>query len=134
VNGSIFSTPSSKPITTFFYVAIHEDGPYSRLQIRCTVCTNEDEIEKRIQQYKQNEIQPAAAGGNKKYYEYNVSLYHQVSLDSNECPLTFINLSIEAYNQQDFPKAIDHLTKLCPLSLASYYRIFSDPVIVRSRK
>src|SRR5688572_1622333 len=38
--------------------------------------TNPDEIEKRIQLYKQNIAQPAA-GGNKKYYEYNFSLFQQ---------------------------------------------------------
>jgi len=76
--------------------------------------TNEDEIEKRIQQYKQNVIQPAVAGGNKKYYEYNVSLYHQVSLDQMSALLHY-NLSIEAYNQQDFQKAIDHLDKALAL-------------------
>ena len=72
--------------------------------------TNQDEIEKRIQQYKQNVIQPASAGGNKKYYEYNVSLYQQVSLDQMSGLLHY-NLSIEAYNQQGFEEAIHHLDK-----------------------
>ena len=76
--------------------------------------TNADEIEKRIQQYKQNIIQPAAAGGNKKYYEYNVSLYQQVSLDQMSGLLHY-NLSIEAYNQQDFQEAINHLDKALAL-------------------
>ncbi len=76
--------------------------------------TNPDEIEKRIQQYKQNIIQPAAAGGNKKYYEYNVNLYQQVSLDQMSGLLHY-NLSIEAYNQQNFQEAIHHLDKAMAL-------------------
>jgi tetratricopeptide (TPR) repeat protein len=76
--------------------------------------TNPDEIEKRIQQYKQNVIQPPAAGGNKKYYEYNVSLYQQVSLDQMSGLLHY-NLSIESYNQQDFKEAINHLDKAMAL-------------------
>jgi hypothetical protein len=75
--------------------------------------TNPEEIEKRIQQYKQNIIQPME-GSNKKYYEYNVSLYQQVSLDQMS-GLFHYNLSIEAYNQQDFPKAINHLDKALAL-------------------
>jgi hypothetical protein len=82
--------------------------------------TNPDEIEKRIRQYKQNVIQPAAAGGKKKYYEYNVNLYQQVSLDQMS-GLFHYNLSIEAYNQQDYQKATDHLDKA--LSLYSSPRI-----------
>ena len=82
--------------------------------------TNQDEIERRIQQYKQNIIQPVGAGGNKKYYEYNVSLYQQVSLDQLSGLLHY-NLSIEAYNGQDFQGAIDHLEKA--LSLYSSPRI-----------
>ena len=70
--------------------------------------TNPAEIEKRIAQYKQNTIQ--AEGDKKKYYEYRVNLYQQVSLDQMSALLHY-NLSIEAYNQQNFQKAIDHLDK-----------------------
>ena len=75
--------------------------------------TDPDEIEKRIQQYKQNIIQPAA-GGKKKYYEYNVSLYQQVSLDQMSALLHY-NFSIEAFNQQNFQEAIHHLDKALDL-------------------
>lgn len=75
--------------------------------------TNREEIEKRIDQYKQNIIQPTA-GGKKKYYEYNVSLYQQVSLHQMSGLLHY-NLSIEAYNQQNFQEAINHLDKALAL-------------------
>lgn len=69
--------------------------------------TNQADIEKRIQQYKQNTIQQTA-GNNKKYYEYNVSLYQQVDL-SQIAGLLHYNFSIEAYNKQNFETAIQHL-------------------------
>src|SRR5688572_26851974 len=75
--------------------------------------TNRQEIEKRIEQYKQNIIQPAA-GGKKKYYEYNVNLYQQVSLHQMSGLLHY-NFSIEAYNQQNFQEAIHHLDKALDL-------------------
>jgi len=75
--------------------------------------TNRQEIEKRIEQYKQNIIQPAA-GGKKKYYEYNVNLYQQVSLHEMSGLLHY-NFSIEAYNQQNFQEAIHHLDKALDL-------------------
>jgi hypothetical protein len=75
--------------------------------------TDPDEIEKRIQQYKQNIMQPTA-GGKKKYYEYNVSLYQQVSLHQMSALLHY-NFSIEAYNQQNFQEAIHHLDKALDL-------------------
>jgi len=75
--------------------------------------TNRQEIEKRIEQYKQNIIQPVA-GGKKKYYEYNVNLYQQVSLDQMSGLLHY-NFSIEAYNQQNFQEAIHHLDKALDL-------------------
>ena len=75
--------------------------------------SNPDEIEKRIQQYKQNTIQPNA-GTNKKYYEYNVNLYQQVSVHQMSGLLHY-NLSIEAYNQQNFKEAIEHLDKALAL-------------------
>ena len=75
--------------------------------------TNPAEIERRMQQYKQNIIQPAERG-DKKYYEYNVSLYQQVRLDQMGGLLHY-NLSIEAYNHQNFQEAINHLDKAVAL-------------------
>jgi hypothetical protein len=69
--------------------------------------TSQAEIEKRIQQYKQNTVQQTA-GASKKYYEYNVNLYQQVSLDEM-VGLLHYNFSIEAYNKQNFEGAIQHL-------------------------
>jgi hypothetical protein len=69
--------------------------------------TGQAEIDKRIQQYKRNTIQQTA-GTNKKYYEYNVNLYQEVNL-SEIVGLLHYNFSIEAYNQQNFGRAIEHL-------------------------
>lgn len=81
--------------------------------------TNASEIEKRIQQYKQNTIQ-LTAGANKRYYVYNVNLYQQVSLTEITGLLHF-NFSIEAYNRQNFAASIQHLDEA--LNLYSSPRI-----------
>jgi tetratricopeptide (TPR) repeat protein len=106
-------------IETNYHIFLLADTNEGRVLFEATdplhgFVTNRDEIEKRIQRYKQNVIQATPAGNNKKYYEYNVSLYQQVSLDQMSGLLHY-NLSIEAYNQQDFQEAIDHLDKALDL-------------------
>lgn len=71
--------------------------------------TDAQEIENRIQRFKQNVLLPIE-GDNKKYYEYEVSLYKQVDL-RQMTGLLHYNLSIKAYNQQNFQTSIQHLDK-----------------------
>lgn len=66
------------------------------------------EVEKRILQYKQNVIQ--RQNDDKRYYEYTFDLYKTVTLDQIK-GLMHYNLSVDAYNQQNFESSIQHLSK-----------------------
>jgi hypothetical protein len=66
------------------------------------------EIERRIRYYKQNVIEPDIKS--KKYYEYTFELYKTVSLIETK-GLMHYNLSIDAYNRQEFESSIYHLDK-----------------------
>ncbi len=70
--------------------------------------TDPQKIERRIQEYKTNVTETPADG--KEYYRYEASLYRQVDLNQLQGLLHY-NVSIEAYNKQDFPSAIHHLDK-----------------------
>jgi hypothetical protein len=74
---------------------------------------NPRDIEKRIQQYKLNSVQPVASD-TRKYYAYNFSLYKPVNLSEIKGLLHY-NLSIEAYNGKHFEPAINHLEKATAL-------------------
>src|SRR5688572_29013623 len=68
--------------------------------------SNPDEVKKRILYYKQNVIEPEAK--NKKYYEYTFELYKTVTLLQTK-GLMYYNLSIDAYNRQNFESSIYNL-------------------------
>jgi hypothetical protein len=68
--------------------------------------TDPEKIERRIQEYKTNATEMPADG--REYYRYEASLYRQVDLNQLQ-GLMHYNVSIEAYNKQDFPSAIHHL-------------------------
>lgn len=70
------------------------------------------EIEKRIQDYKRNDIQEA--GIDKKYYRYTFELYSEVKLEQL-LGLLHYNIAIAKYNDQEFQAAIAHLDQALEL-------------------
>jgi hypothetical protein len=70
------------------------------------------EILHRIEQYRKNEIQPRVSS--KIYYRYQFNLYNAVDLDEL-LGLTYYNLSIEAYNRQQYSLSISHLDRAAKL-------------------
>jgi len=85
------------------------------------------EIEKRITHYRQNSIQKVKS--NKTYYRYNFDLYNDVNLDQM-LGLLHYNLSIVAYNQQELPTAIDHLSKAMELYQSPRIEEFSRIILL----
>jgi hypothetical protein len=86
------------------------------------------EIEKRIQHYKQNTLL-TMEGDDKQYYEYEVNLYKQVSLNQMSGLLHY-NLSTHAYNQQNFEAAIHHLDKALDLYSSPRITEFSSIMLM----
>jgi len=70
------------------------------------------DIEKRIQGYRQNEIQEASS--RKNYYQYSFDLYNEVKLDEL-LGLMHYNIAIVNYNNQQFQSAISHLDQALEL-------------------
>lgn len=91
-----------------------------------------DEIEDRIQSYKQNLLLPIE-GDKKEYYEYEVNLYKQVDLRQMSGLLHF-NLSIQAYNQKNFRKAIQHLDKALDFYNSTRITEFSSILLLALRE
>jgi len=93
-----------------FLLAHSENGPvlFETTDPANGLVRNAAEIDKRVRGYKQNEIQTASS--DKAYYKYNVDLYNQVNLDQL-LGLLHYNLSIVAYNEQNLPLSIHHLSK-----------------------
>lgn len=75
--------------------------------------TDPVKIEQRVQHYKLNTIQETPNDG-KKYYAYSASLYQHVDLTELRGLLHY-NLSVAAYNRQDFRLAIHHLDEALEL-------------------
>jgi len=97
-----------------FLIASTEEG---RILIEATDPANgfvdePQEIDKRINLYKQNKVLETEAS--KKYYRYNFNLYQEVSLDQIEGLLQY-NHAISAFNRQKLQSAIDHLDKALDL-------------------
>lgn len=97
-----------------FLLASTEDGPvlFEATDPVYGFVTDPQKIEQRIQQYKTNDGGVPMDG--KKYYAYEASLYRQVDLKQLRGLLHY-NVSIEAYNRQDFQTAIHHLDKAIDL-------------------
>jgi hypothetical protein len=74
--------------------------------------TNPQEIKKRITLYKQNKV--LETEDRRRYYRYNFTLFNQVNLDQLEGLLHY-NHAIAAFNQQNLPLAINHLSKALDL-------------------
>jgi hypothetical protein len=74
--------------------------------------TNAGDIEKRIAEYKQNDL--VAANNGKTYYEYRVSLYNTINLDGL-LGLMHYNLAVEAYNSHNLASSVEHLSKAAGL-------------------
>jgi len=68
--------------------------------------TSPTEVNKRIALYKENK--PAKSKGDKVYYQYQFSIYNTVGLDEL-LGLMYYNLSINAYNENNLPVAINYL-------------------------
>jgi hypothetical protein len=83
------------------------------------------EIEKRIDVYKQNKIQPSANG---KAYQYSFALYNTVSLDEL-LGLFHYNQAIEAYNKNLLSFAITHLDRAARLYTSPRIEEFSKIVL-----
>jgi hypothetical protein len=90
--------------------------------------SNAAEIDKRIAFYKQNTLQ-ASTDDDKQYYEYTVNLYNPVTLDQLKGLLHY-NISTEAYNQQNFQGAIDHLGMALDLYHSPRLREFSSVLLL----
>ncbi|WP_276368510.1 hypothetical protein [Chryseolinea sp. H1M3-3] len=90
--------------------------------------TDPVEIEKRIDTYKKNNLQPVDAS-DKKYYEYAANLFNAVDLKQVRGLLHF-NVSIDAYNQKKFDLAIAHLDKALDLYHSSRIREFSSVLLL----
>jgi hypothetical protein len=90
--------------------------------------SNPGEIDKRIALYKQNTLQ-ASTDDDKQYYEYSVNLYNAVTLDQLKGLLHY-NVSTEAYNQQNFQRAIDHLSLALDLYHSPRLREFSSILLL----
>ncbi len=86
------------------------------------------EIEKRIDTYKQNNLQPIE-GDEKKYYEYTASLFNTVDLKQISGLLHY-NVSIDAYNLKKFDQAISHLDKALDLYQSPRIREFSSVLLL----
>lgn len=69
-------------------------------------------IEKRIQGYRKNEIDPAYA--DKKHYRFSFDMYNEVTLDQL-LGLLHYNLAIEHYNQGEIQAAISHVDQALEL-------------------
>jgi len=67
--------------------------------------SNTEEITNRIVQYREHRIQQVAS--NKTHYRYKVDLYKEVNLDEMRGLLHY-NLSINAYNQHNIQRAVEH--------------------------
>ncbi len=85
------------------------------------------EIERRINQYRQNSLQNEKPS--KTYYRYNFDLYNEVSLDEIRGLLHY-NLSILAFNQQKLPLSIDELTKATELYQSPRIEEFSRIILL----
>jgi hypothetical protein len=70
------------------------------------------EIEKKIQDYKRNDIRETAI--DKKYYRYTFELYSEVKLEQL-LGLLHYNIAISKYNDQEFQSAIAHLEQALEL-------------------
>ena len=69
--------------------------------------TDPKEIEKRIAQYRENRIEKDVSN-KATYYRFKVDMYKEVNLDQM-LGLLYYNLSIQAYNHQKLPLAIEQL-------------------------
>jgi len=72
----------------------------------------QQDIEARINLYKENRIQEASL--DKKYYRYNFNLYNQVNLDQIEGLLHY-NRSVVAFNEKNLHGSIQRLDKALDL-------------------
>jgi hypothetical protein len=70
--------------------------------------TGETNIESRIKEYRQ--VLPSKNDRSRSYYQYDVSLYKEVTLDELT-GLLYYNRAVVAYNRHDLPGAIENLTK-----------------------
>jgi hypothetical protein len=93
-----------------FLIAQTENG---RVLLEATdtengVVTGESKIDARIKEYRQG--LPAKSDRSKTYYQYDVNVFKQVSLEELT-GLLYYNRAIVAYNQRDLAEAIANLTK-----------------------
>jgi hypothetical protein len=86
-----------------------------------------DEVKNRILYYKQNVIEPET--NNRKYYEYTFELYKAVTLAQTK-GLMYYNLSIDAYNRQNFESAIHHLAMALDLYNSPRMHEFSSILLL----
>ena len=89
--------------------------------------SDSQEIQRRINYYKENRIQQVESS--KTYYHYKVDLYNVVNLDQM-LGLLHYNLSIVAYNQQNLPAAIQHLSKAMELHNSPRIEEFSKIILL----
>ena len=85
------------------------------------------EIKKRISMYKENIIQNA--NSDKTYYRYQFNLYNTVGLDQL-LGLMYYNLSIDAYNKQDFTSSINYLDQAVKLYQSPRIEEFSKIILL----
>lgn len=89
--------------------------------------TDAKQIAVRIEQYKKNMPQRVTADG-KRYYTFTTEMYQSVSLPELRGLLHY-NASTDAYNNQDFRSAIDHLDRALDLYTSSRIAEFSTVLL-----
>ena len=89
--------------------------------------TDPTEIDKRIALYRENKIQLDSR--NKTYYHFKFDLYNEVNLDQM-LGLLYYNLSVNAYNRQSLPLAIEHLKSAAKLYYSPRIEEFSRIILL----
>jgi hypothetical protein len=89
--------------------------------------TDSKQIAQRLQQYKRNTPQGLPVDG-KRYYAFMTELYQPVGLPEL-LGLLHYNVSIEAYNNQNFGSSIDHLDRALNLYNSSRIAEFSTVLL-----
>lgn len=89
--------------------------------------TSADKLTKRIEQYRQQGIQPADPA--LFYYQYNFDLYNIVS-QHELIGLLYYNLAVDSFNQKDLQKAVHYLGRAIERYASPRIEEFSEILLV----
>ncbi|MFZ6010235.1 MAG: hypothetical protein ACOYXT_07770 [Bacteroidota bacterium] len=90
---------------------------------------NENEIEKKLSGYKDQNTTVHASANNKTYYKYSVEIYNEIELDEM-LGLFHYNLAIEAFNTHQLQSAVAHLDQANTLYHSPRIEEFSRLVLL----